>query len=440
MAPQQDPLNIPESEKLPEIADDFSSAAPVESPPIVASTEELAGVDTSLDVDSNGFVAEPAIEAVDTPVPVDNHESFQAQLAPVVPPKKSKKKLLLIVAASAVAVLLTSGSVFAFWYNAPDKSVTDALGRMLSVSSLKADGTLTIDNTSTTTPDLKLSYALGANESSMSADADLDIIMDSKTTLIKTNLVVTEDAVAIKLANFRTLLESFMGAAYGTDALALYDGLINKIDNKWVVITKEDLNQISQEDNTDAQTTCAQNALKTFQTSSTQKKEVSTVYEDNQFIIVSKSLGTETINGKLSNRYELTVDNKKAQAFAEKLTTTTVFKAVDTCYEGALTTQYQKTVKDPISETDSKATGKVELWVDVLSHDPTKIKLTATDPETTVTLESNLHLNAAPQITVPKAGTTLKDLQDEVIKLQQTMYGGLEDSIDTSVLGIRTII
>lgn len=432
MTPEKDTTHTPE--KDPETTNDSKYNLPLNDLP--APAPDIAGVDTSLEVDSNGFVAEPAIDETSK---VENHEPFQAQLAPSLAPKKSNKRLLILIATAVTIVLLSSVSVFAFYYNTPDKSVSDAFGQMLAMSSLKAQGTLTVDATEKTNTTTKMTYDLALNGSSLSADSNVDITIDGKALSLKANAVMTKDALAIKIANFRETANSLMGMiGINASSLDSYNSLINKIDNKWVVITKDDLNQYANDKALDTQTTCAQDAIATFQTSKPQQAEISNLYKNNTFVTVSKSLGTETINGKLSNHYELSVDDKKAQTFGDKLPTTSVFKAVDTCYKGDLTRQFNEANKT--TATDTKTTGKTELWVDMVSHSATKLKVTMKDSTSNTVFESFIQVNSAPQIVVPKADTTLKDLQSEIQKLQQTTFGDIESSLNTSVTGVGTSI
>lgn len=419
-------------EKDPETTNDFKYNSPLNNLP----APDVAGVDTSLEVDSNGFVAEPAIDETSK---VENNEPFQAQLAPSLRPKKSNKRLFILIAAAVTIVLLSSVSVFAFYYNTPDKSVSDAFGQMLGMSSLKSQGTLTVNAVDKTNPNVKMTYDLALNGTSLSADSNIGITVNAKTVTVKANAVTTKDAIAIKLTNFRDTANSLMGMiGLNANSLDPYSSLINKIDNKWVVITKDDLSQYSSDKEADTQATCAQDAIATFQANKSQQSEISNLYKNNAFVTVSKSLGTETINGKLSNHYELTVDDKKAQTFGDKLPSTTVFKAVDTCYKGDLTRQFNEANKT--AATDSKTTGKTELWVDMVSHTATKFRVTLKDSTSNTVFESFLQVNSAPQIVVPKADTTLKDLQSEIQKLQQTTFGDIESSLNTSAAGVGTSI
>lgn len=431
MTSQEDPSTSPE--KASETTNEPSYISPTQNQPMPTSTPEIAGVGASLKVDSNGFVAEPLIDDSKT---VDEHEPFQSQQAPSFMPKKSSKRLIVIIASAVAVVLLGSASVFAFYYNTPVKSVSDAFSQTLGLTSLKSQGTLTIDNVDKTSPNIKLTYDLAMNNTSFSDNSEIGVLIDGKTTTVKASIVATKDTIALKMVNFRDLLTSFMGSVSG-GAISLdpYNSLINKIDNKWVVVTKDDLNQYTNNTGVDTQTTCAQDAFATFRTSKTQQNEITDLYKNNQFVNVSKTLGTETINGKLSNHYELTVDNKKAQTFGNKLPTTTVFKAIDTCYKGQLTTQFNDNI-DKNTPADTKTTTKTDLWVDMLSHTPTKLKVTTSDTSSTFTFESFLQFNSAPQIVVPKADTTFKDLQTEIETLQKTTFSGIESSLNTSVTGI----
>lgn len=445
MAPQQDPANTSDNnyESKPQTVNDVTPPQSAET-----SFSQPVTTDNNLTVDNNGFVPEPApVAASETDSKaINEQEPFASQLAPApvepTPKKKgSKKKLALIIGGAVAAVLLGAGGVFAFWYNTGDKSVEDAFSRMLTASSLTAKGSIAVDS-----PDTDVTWAFDAaiNDTALSVDSDVDVKVGATSTAVKGNVVVSKNAFAIKMENFGDLANTFLTASgMPAEYLSMYDGLIAKIDNKWVVITTDDIGEATGDDQADKEIACVLDTFKSYRSNKTQQNEVRDVYAKNRFMVVSDSKGTETIDGKLSNRYELTFDEVKAEAFGKALVTTDVFKQIDDCTDNDLAKEF--TENSTTTDTEETATGKLELWVDVITHDPTRVKVSAKEGDTSTTIDATIKLNNATNITVPTAETTFKDLQTEIENIQMQMFGDpslYEDAVleDTSVLGISDIL
>lgn len=402
----------------------YSMDDPDGEPPVVSEQQAIQHVEDSPDT-----VASNQVVAVSSP---DS-------------PAKSKKKLIAII--TAVVVFLGAGgaSAFMFLYNNPDMVVADALRQTLVAKSATANGNLNYVDSSEGDSTLNMTYQFATNEANQTnTDLGLSTKFANETYELKTQVVTdTDGKIFVKADNVKALLNSYLeSSGLGSEMTTLFDGLISKVDGKWVVITPKDI----QSDNTeaDSETVCAQKALKTFQNDKKQQDEIFSVYKANPFISVSKNMGTETVDGKMSNHYELKADETKSKSFATAVTETDAFKAVDTCYKGELKKSFNESSDQ--SEVKDLKNAKVELWVDTFSHKPTKVKITSNEKSTTFSSETKINLGSTPSISIPKADTTVDDLKAEMTKIEESFMSSFgdgsyttEDSFDTTVLGMSIL-
>jgi hypothetical protein len=202
-----------------------------------------------------------------------------------------------------------------------------------------------------------------------------------------------------------------------------------------VLVTADDISRLSGSDSaSNKEVACVQNILgEGLRTNKTYQKEVSDTYQKNRFVFVKESKGIETIDGAQSNHYVMGLDEDKAIAFGNAIVNTTVFKAVDDCVKQDLKKDFLDSNKKGES---SKTDATTELWVNTWTHKPTKIKVTANDPDSSskTIIESTFKFDTGKKVTVPKADTTVKDIEAEVEKLQQELmvpasYGYDVDSL-----------
>jgi archaellum component FlaF (FlaF/FlaG flagellin family) len=389
---------------------------PNDTPQITPEPPEIVDLPTgNASLDNDVFNAELSPDYSTIPA-VDRNEPLEDHTTPIFPKKKSKKHLIIIaIVATLASALIGSGCAFAFWYNSPDKSVTDAFGQLLDISSMKAKGTLDVEPKDTDSPSANVNYNVSTVGSSVSSSIDGNITLDGKTINLKNDFILTDDSVSIKIKDFRNVLESIlkMMSSGSTISLTPFDGLIKLIDNKWVVITKSDINDLLGNKKQDEKMTCAQNAIKDFRTSKSQQDEIIKLYDNNKYV-VAKSLGTEIIEGKLNNHYEVSINNDKLKAFSKKLPETAVFKAIDKCYNGEISKSYNVGFLD---KTSTGSTEKYEMWVTMFGHTLTKFKTTSDDTSTKTTSESTFEWNPSVQISAPNADTTFEELKAELLKI-----------------------
>lgn len=439
MAPQNDQPSDPQKPQDQPVAsppgqNNFQPAQPVVNTPSTLYTP----------IDPDG---EPPVVST-----VDNSPSASPMVLPTpssAPPapiqKKSHKKFAVIgVIVVLLLLLVGSASAFAFWYNKPENVVADAFRQALIADSATAKGQLLTTGTDGNDMNIKLTYDFASNTAGDTRfNSDFGLSSGDGEFKLKSSVVTSKNTLYVKAENVQELFEKTVGGFGASPAeLSVYDRLIAMIDNKWVVITQADIRELTGEDTfTDEKSTCAENALKDFRNNKRMQDEVAKVYADNTFVVIAKNLGTEMVNGRSSNGYELTVDEAKAKSFADAIVNTEIVKKVDTCSDGELT----KTIKeseDEATSSEDKSEAKVVLWVDMWSHKPTKVSISGQDDTSRSTFDSLIDLGNNPVIDIPKADTTVDDIKDEIEQIQGELSSSVNSDFDTglddSVLGIMT--
>lgn len=371
--------------------------------------------------------ATPAEESVDRVEPVG------PSAAPALPPAPSpfsatgaspqgpapkkrfggKKALLAIVAAVLVVLLAGGAATYALWWNNPQKVMGDAVTNSLAFRGGSAKGSLTVKPKEGA--DVKFDYTLKTDGKNMAMDATVLADMGAVNINTSGSFVMHDGTFYVKVNDIKQTFETFLG---DDESMAMYDKLIAMVDGKWVAITEADIKKWGGDETDEAQQ-CFEKALNEFSNSEAQQKQVADAYRSNSFVVISDQLDDEEIDGRLSNHYVIDFDEAKANAFADAVQQTDVYKNVDKCTDGELSESDD--AAEPWSKNDSKGQTTYELWVDKWNHSPTKVKVTALDTESDVetVFESVLNLRDVPAITAPKADTTVKDLEAEIERLQQ---------------------
>lgn len=324
-------------------------------------------------------------------------------------PKKSKKFLPKgIIIALITAVLFGGGSYAAYsWYQNPQKVLTDSLLNAFTAKASVYTATLTSGES-----DNKVSVDITVKqpfEKIASLEARLTYTYQGENFSLKGavqndsagNAYVKFEQLADLLAKVKTEYGSMLTSAQNTsDAV---DKFVEKIDGKWIKISATDLSDYS--DEASKTQTCSNDAIKKLQTDKTQLKEVTDVYNKNQFIIISKQVGLK--NSKYD--FILKSDNAKAKSFISGLQDTKIYKALHEC-NGSFTLNQS----DVADSTDISDNGTVEVWIDMWSHQLTKIDIESKTGSTKTSFVITPQFNQKFKIDTPSSSITLKQLESYI--------------------------
>jgi hypothetical protein len=376
------------------VPDEFEPAtSSVQTPQTVASQPFTQEVSPS-DVPPAPLVqASPAIEPY--------------QFTPPVPAKKPKKGLLIggIIAGVLVVLIGAGAAAYQFWYQNPNKVVTDAIMHAIQAKSVIYSGTLATDSDGTKL-NLKVSGA-NATIAQGKVDVDATITTSGKTYTIKSSGVVDKSGTLyIKLTNVRSLLDGIM-TQVGIKSTA-FDGLIATIDNKWIMISSSDLSTYSQ--STAKTQSCLTDAAAKFNTDAASKKELTDAYSKHQFLKIDNNLPNQTISGSDSMGYTITSDDAKLKAFVDQANTSKLVKNLEAC---------DSSIKFDASDfKDTNPTDKttVHVWVSRWTHELTRLEVTGGSKASNGSLTFDPVFNMPVTVDTPKDALTLKQIQDEFTK------------------------
>lgn len=353
------------------------------------------------------------------PPPVVSQPEEPVQL-PLEPPRRSLKKPLLGLLAAALIMLISGAAVFAFIYNRPAQAVDDALYKLLSAPAVPSDGSLVVKQGDAFSIEATYVQSVDADgENAVNIDSNIKI--DQTSYNLKTALITdTEASYHVRLDGVGKLLEDIgrgdSGAAWTASMLTDFAKMI---DSKWIVIKQSDFSSGGDEaeEGKPSPMQCSEDVLSNLRGDSRQLQELTARYQDNRFIIVVKTVGVETIGGAPHNRYVLRVDEATLRSFAESLKDTEVFKKLDACWGGELARSYdpESIAKGFVADEGEELT--YELWVDMFSHEPGRMKVVSMTKDGGVELTINPHFDKRTSVEVPQPDKTVPELQTELQNL-----------------------
>lgn len=405
----------PKNEVVPEQNATTLNPLPTPTSPEIA--EQLATPNTV----SSEPVA-PAPEVPVTPTPPVTPGFNPINPVPASPaPKKSRKGLIITLVAAGVVALLVGGSALAynFWYQNPNKVVTDALVNALAAKTMSATGVVDMKS-----KDYSMKLELSAKNSLEArsqlaakvtfSSKDVDITVDGEA------IYGTDGDIYLKLKDAAKLAASLEEQSNGQLSLKAFDGIIKKIDNKWVKIGKEDLGDVNKEYEKAQQ--CVADISKKLDSDSsfrsTVEKETRELYKSHPFIVIDKKLGSKTVNGQGSLGYSLDGSTKEAKAFVSGFGKTELGKKFTECNKDINFEDIAKSFEE--QESKSNGTATAELWVSRFGHTITEFNIKGEDDGTKTSMVFNPQFNKNDKVEVPSDFVPFSELKKDI----ENLFGG----------------
>lgn len=302
------PSPTPPSQPQPQAQSYQPQPQPVAQYPVEA--QELASVEQESPTQSQQFFASPVVNEQ----PMSETSAPVAEV-PTQPKTPNKKKKLIIGGIIAAAVLLLSGgtyTAYAFWYQNPEKVLTDAVSNVIKAKTATYSGTLAMD-----TKDAKVRVVFDgkqASELNGEGNAKITITAQGKDFTVNGSALVDKDGnLFFKVGNLKTILDEFLKQSGMTSSP--FDELVAKIDNKWIRVSADDLAEYDK-DAGKAQT-CLADTMKKIQDDKAVHDGLVKAYKDNKFVVIDSTLPGRTINGVDSMGYKLSLNKDAAKKFAE---------------------------------------------------------------------------------------------------------------------------
>lgn len=381
-------------------------------------------------VENNHFDEPVTAPQTTTPIPAQSSPNpEQASFgAPVPAPKKKRKGLIIgIIVAAVVAVIGAGAAVYAFWYQNPEKVVTDSIVNLIKADTIKYTGTATVSG------DMKLKIELDGTSMISASDVNAKVTFPLENhdyTLEGSARFDKKGDLYVMFKNLKDFVKSYnentemaddsaMGAPVDT---SMFDKIIAKVDNKWIKISSNDLADLSED--LSKKQKCVSDALNKFQNDKKAIEEIAKVYEKNKFITIKQDLGSKD----WSLGYTIDSDTGKAKAFLKDVKNTTMYKTLHDCDPGIVIDDEQIEQAAP---ADDESNERVELWVNQWSHTITKFKVTSTQPDSDNKGEFvvNPIFNEKADIETPKDAITLKQLQADI---QELMTSEMPTELDAA--------
>lgn len=357
----------------------------------------------------------------------------------VVSPKQphNKRRVLLAAIIAGAIVLLGGGAAWAFWYQHPDKVLTDAMVNAVSTQQAVMTGDFTIDS-----KNAALSATLTVKGKEKQGTVDVAVKFKAKTgplagdkeyTIDASSAVIENGDVYFKVSNVDKVVDSILETAITAQAeqyrqlgyeltdeeiatmrtqyKQMVSSVIDKINNQWIKVSADDMNKTE----SDKTSTCITDELKKITTDKKIRGELTDLYKANRFVVVKENLGTK--NGSMG--YLLDINKDAAKKFGDGIENTELGKALVKCDKDFF--------KDSESTSESKNDFKdtrFELWVDQWSHKITNVVFkTKYGSSDSTDMSADVKFDYATKVDDVKApadAKSIKELQTEIEALLGT--------------------
>ena len=353
-----------------------------------------------------GYDQAPRVDGLDQ----NMAESATAQQSNVsgvaIPPKKSKKGLIITLIATAV-LLLGLGLAYVYWYQNPNKVVADAFLHALDSKTVTYTGAVTSAGASK----VVVTMNGGATADGSTVNAKLDYEVDGKKYSLDGNGIIDKkNDVYFKVQNIDSLVNNYR-RSIPANSQGLFDQVIDKVNDKWVKISSEDIKSFSPEIIKTQE--CLTQSMNDLQNDAAVKNQLVDTYKKHPFIAIDKTLGAK--NGSLG--YALKTDTEVEKNFEKEFKNTSFYKSLVKC-DSSFANEDEDQLKEYTDTFDENVT--TELWVDRWSHQITKLAVKQDDKEQTINVAIEPKFNQSVTIVAPKDVTTIQQLQQDIQALFQS--------------------
>ena len=361
---------------------------------------------------------------------------------PSAKPKQSKKLVIVGIVSALVVVVTASVMSYAFWYNKPNKMLADGIVGL--TKSTGASGNVEMSG-----DDQKIRFEFDSANGKDANKADIKLIIEqgSSDLNFKVETIATHEGTAyVKLTDVDKTIDAFVDSAVSsaedslrsagqiptpemsdqikTSIRMMLSGVTNKIKNKWIKLTPDDLS--SSGNNESSQ--CFVQVMKSLSSDKDAVKSLTRIFRKHQFILVDESVKLEDKDGSKGMRVKF--DKDAAERFSEAAKDLPLAKDLIECGKNIYSDQSSNNSSEVAS---SLPKGELNVWVDKVSHKITSVGASVdtsddskvTDGESTIQTKSRmqkvnidfmLSYDSSADITLPGDGDIIKasELEDVV--------------------------
>lgn len=353
--------------------------------------------------------------------PAPNNQMFNTSSTP----KKGKKKLIIGIVVAAIITLGIGGGAFAAysWYQNPQKVVTDSLINAFTAKTSIYTGSIKAGNDFVEVAvDIT---AKKADSAAGSLDAKVTVTVENEDYKVNGSALIDASGdLYFKIDNLEDIVNEYKNqlgvSEYSMNVSSAIDKIVKKIDGTWIRISSDDLKEYS--DDYASSKTCINDTIKKYKDDKVAIAEITDLYKENQLFIIDRDLGQK--DGSFGYGIKGS-DNVTLKSFLNGLKNTEIYKSLHSCDDDFVIDTNDIDVND-INSADDEVT--VELWVDVWSHQITKIILDNDTDDTKLSATITPEYNQKIEIATPSSSITLTELQTYIEDLTDSMSCSSENT------------
>lgn len=394
------------------------------SAPLTPSAPDVPSFDTPAQP------ASPLASPVNPPSPTAAPSFAAAPMfsaAPPVPPAKPKRKKLFKVAIATVAALVVLGGASAAAYfgyyvpNKPESMLAEAINNTLQAKQMHTDGTITAD-----VDGVSMKFALKGQSDLAAHLASGEGTLTFNGVDFSAEFRYVNDNLYFKIGDLETVksLISTYAAFYSEGESAaqinsLVDSVSKSLSNQWILVDSTILKQANADCILNTDTLFTEDDVKLLQKQ----------YKKDPFAKVTKH-GSEDVDGKAAEKYDLTVDDDKATEYVESLRDLSIMKKAEKC-----------TGQNPASGNTGKTNdhSSVSIWVDKASKRVVRISSKSTLSESSKgsdvgNADININLKYEPvSVTAPEGAKPVLQVLSELSTQLNQQFPGLGEMLQNEL-------
>lgn len=372
----------------------------------------------------------------------DESTPARAPVLPIQPAKRPSGRKKWIILGSLIAALLVvigGTSVFAYWYQRPEKVLFDALSSYVLQNYTQTNTVITSDSelagsSSTSVKLKKLSFSSASSpiiNSQNNASAIISVSGHDYTIGGKA-LVLDDATIYFQLNGLADAVKQiYKDYANGQSLTSSQLSALEKLQDKWVKITSSDMGDGAKDYK------CSVDAAKKAFQNTDARKELIAVYEKHPFIAIDGA--AQSKDGQFG--YDVTLDRDIAKQFGTAFKETQLYKDLRQCdhdssSSSSLGDDTDSTVDKAATEAKDNTDYKATIWVSQWSHQLKAITYTIsyknTSTDRTVKFEGRTDFTSTKtDIVAPSDSESFDDWKDDVEALTNSDDSNLS-SIDSS--------
>ena len=350
---------------------------------------------------------ESAATNPNSPKPLPNAFGSPSEVTVASPPKKRMSKrmrvTLLVITIITVLLLIISAVIwYILYFQNPQRVFGVAVNKALSAKTVEYKGSLTLSakNKSSSKPTtISVGYG-GAISDKENATFNLSLDYSgadnssSSSAPIKISTFLNSESGYVKVADITPAVTIFSGDESLSPSVKEF---IRKYNDTWM---KFNLDQSQSKSERGEISQCIDSQIdKAFSSGAPTKEsiELRLIYQNNDFLILDKNLGTQRIEGTASTGYTVTVDDAKLISYIDAMTRSSFVKNLQGCDESInFNTDNLKSSIKPGSFPVFK------IWIGTLSHEFTRIETSLQEDDFTLDFSMQPNFNNKVDIIEPK--------------------------------------